>query len=41
LDDTQVLLDSYVDAVETEANKDKLKNLLRGLYVEAQTTETV
>ena len=41
LDDTQVLLDSYVDAVETEANKDKLKTLLRGLYVEAQTTETV
>ena len=36
LDDTQVLLDSYVDATETEADKEKLKTLLRGLYVEAQ-----
>ncbi len=41
LDDTQVLLDSYVDAVETEADKDKLKTLLRGLYVEAQNTQLV
>lgn len=41
LDDTQVLLDSYVDAVETEADKEKLKTLLRGLYVEAQNTEVV
>lgn len=41
LDDTQVLLDSYVDAVETEADKEKLKSLLRGLYVEAQNTEMV
>jgi DNA repair exonuclease SbcCD nuclease subunit len=41
LDDTQVLLDSYVDAVETEADKEKLKTLLRGLYVEAQSTELV
>lgn len=41
LDDTQVLLDSYVDAVDTEADKDKLKSLLRGLYVEAQTAEII
>jgi DNA repair exonuclease SbcCD nuclease subunit len=41
LDDTQVLLDTYVDAVETEADKEKLKTLLRGLYVEAQNTEVV
>lgn len=41
LDDTQVLLDSYVEAVETEADKDKLKTLLRGLYVEAQNTQLV
>ena len=39
LDDTQVLLDSYIDAVETEADKEKLKTLLRGLYAEAQTME--
>ena len=41
LDDTQVLLDSYIDAVETEADKDKLKSLLRGLYVEAQSTSLI
>lgn len=41
LDDTQVLLDSYVEAVETEADKEKLKTLLRGLYVEAQNTQLV
>jgi DNA repair exonuclease SbcCD nuclease subunit len=41
LDDTQVLLDSYVEAVETEADKEKLKSLLRGLYVEAQNTQLV
>lgn len=41
LDDTQVLLDSYVEAVETDADKEKLKSLLRGLYVEAQDTQLV
>jgi len=41
LDDTQVLLDSYVEAVETEADKEKLKTLLRSLYVEAQNTQLV
>jgi DNA repair exonuclease SbcCD nuclease subunit len=41
LDDTQVLLDSYVDAVETEADKEKIKLLLRNLYVEAQNQQLV
>lgn len=41
LDDTQVLLDTYVEAVETEADKEKLKSLLRGLYVEAQSSNIV
>lgn len=41
LDDTQVLLDSYVEAVDTEADKEKLKTLLRGLYVEAQNVEVI
>lgn len=41
LDDTQILLDTYVDAVETDADKDKLKLLLRNLYVEAQNTQLV
>lgn len=39
VDDTQVLLDSYVDATESEVDKEKLKMLLRNLYVEAQNTE--
>lgn len=39
VDDTQVLLDSYVDATESEVDKEKLKTLLRNLYVEAQNTE--
>ncbi len=41
LDDTQVLLDSYVDAVESDVDKEKLKSLLRTLYVEAQNSEIV
>ena len=38
--DTSVLLDSYVEAVDTELNKDIIKTKLRELYVEAQN-ETI
>jgi hypothetical protein len=41
LEDTTVLLDSYVDAVETELDKDHLKIELRKLYTEAQNLEVV
>ena len=41
LEDTTQLLDSYVDAVETELDKDKIKNLMRNLFVEAQNLEIV
>lgn len=41
LDDTEVLLDSYVDAVETDLDKIRLKNSMRSLLTEAQALEFV
>ena len=41
VEDTTELLDSYVEAVETDLDKDKIKSLMRGLYVEAQNMELV
>ena len=41
VEDTTELLDSYVEAVDTELNKDRMKGLMRGLYVEAQNREIV
>ena len=41
LEDTTTLLDSYVDAVETDLDKDHLKVELRKLYTEAQNLEIV
>jgi len=41
LEDTTQLLDSYVDVVETDLDKDKIKNLMRNLFVEAQNLEIV
>ena len=41
IEDTTTLLDSYVDAVETDLDKDRIKNMMRGLYVEAQNQEVV
>ena len=39
VEDTTELLDSYVDAVDTELDKDRMKGLMRSLYVEAQASE--
>lgn len=39
LEDTMTLLTNYVDSVETDADKDKLKTLLKTLYIEAQHYE--
>lgn len=39
LTDTMTLLSQYVDALETDVNKDKLKLLMKTLYVEAQDSE--
>ena len=41
LEDTTELLDTYIEAVETDLDKDRLKNIMRGLYVEAQNMEIV
>lgn len=41
LEDTTTLLDSYVEAVETDLDKDHLKIELRKLYTEAQNLEVV
>ena len=36
LEDTMTLLKEYVDGVELDVNKEKLKTLLQTLYIEAQ-----
>ena len=41
VEDTTELLDSYIDAVDTELDKDRMKGLMRSLYVEAQNAELV
>lgn len=41
VEDTTELLDSYIEAVDTDLDKDRLKNIMRGLYVEAQNSEIV
>ena len=41
VEDTTELLDSYVDAVETELDKERMKGLMRSLYVEAQNSEVL
>lgn len=41
LADTGKLLDSYVDAIETELDKDRLKSKLQELFAEAQTMDAM
>ena len=41
VEDTTELLDTYVESVETDLDKERMKGLMRGLYVEAQNTEIV
>ena len=41
VEDTTELLDTYVESVETDLDKEKMKGLMRGLYVEAQNLEIV
>jgi hypothetical protein len=35
IEDTMSLLSEYVDAIETDADKSRLKNILKELYIEA------
>ena len=39
VDDTSVLLDSYIDAVETDLDKDRIKKQMSDLMTEAQSFE--
>lgn len=39
LEDTFDVLTSYIDNIDTDADKDKIKNFLKGLYVEAINLE--
>ena len=41
MEDTTELLDSYVEAVETDLDKDAIKLKLRELYTEAQNLEII
>ena len=41
LEDTTELLDSYVEAVDTDLDKEHIKVELRKLYTEAQNLEVV
>jgi len=41
LEDTMTLLSNYVDSVETDADKGRLKGILKTLYVEAQHYEGI
>lgn len=41
LEDTLDILSSYVDSVSTSEDKEKIKNVLKGLYVEAMNQEVV
>ena len=41
LEDTVTLLSQYVDSLDTEADKDRIKTLMKTLYVEAQAYEEV
>ena len=36
-DDTMSILDKYIDSLDLEINKDKLKNIIREIYVEAHS----
>ena len=38
-DDTSTIVDSYIDAVDTDLDKDKIKNQVRDLMTEAQALE--
>ena len=41
LEDTTSLLNSYIDAVDTDLDKDRIKTQMHDLMIEAQTMEIV
>ena len=38
-EDTMTLVEKYIDDIETDINKDKLKGIMRSLYVEANSLD--
>lgn len=41
IEDTSTLLDTYIDAVDTELEKSKLRHMMKSLLIEAQSREIV
>ena len=41
LSDTLTLVSQYVDNLDTDADKKRLNNLMKSLYIEAQDYDTV
>lgn len=41
LEDTMDVLSNYIDSIDTDANKDKIKQFMKGLYVEAVNQSVV
>jgi pheromone shutdown protein TraB len=39
-DDTTTILDKYIDGIEVELDKNRLKNILKDIYSEALTIES-
>jgi LPS O-antigen subunit length determinant protein (WzzB/FepE family) len=39
VEDTSLLLDNYIDTVNTDLDKDRLKTAMRNILIEAQTLE--
>jgi hypothetical protein len=41
LEDTMSVLADYIESIETDADKEQLKNYMRGLYTEAVNVQVV
>ena len=41
VEDTTVLLNSYIDNVDTDLDKEKIKNVMSSLYVESQNMDVL
>lgn len=41
LEDTMDVLSNYIDSIDTEADKEKIKNFMKSLYIEAINMDTV
>ena len=39
ISDTGELLNTYIDAIDTQLDKERIKDIIHGLYVDAQSME--